>query len=73
MANEVSIKFGWGGVGGVSAEMEAAPPLHNAAAAAAPRSPAIQGIAIAHIAPVDNPLLLDWIGIVELELKFELL
>ena len=44
-----------------------APPLHNAAAAATPRSPAIQGIAIAHIAPVDSPLLLDWTGIVELE------
>ncbi len=35
-----------------------APPLHRAAAAAAPTNPAIQGIAIAQIAPVDNPLLL---------------
>ena len=40
----------------------AAPPLHRAAAAAAPTNPAIQGIAIAQIAPADNPLLLLFPG-----------
>ena len=59
LANEVSIKFGAGRDGAAIAGAATAPPLNNAAAAATPKSPAIQGIAIAHIAPVDNPLLLD--------------
>ena len=37
------------------------PPLHRAAAAATPKRAAIVGIAIAQIAPVDNPLL-DFFG-----------
>ena len=35
-----------------------APPFKKAAAAAIPRRPAIHGIAIPQIAPVDSPLLL---------------
>ena len=48
------------------ADVANAPPLNNAAAAPTPKCPAIQGIAIAHIAHVDNPLLLCLIKTVEL-------
>ena len=44
-------------VGGAIAGVGTEPPLHKAAAAAAPKRAAIVGIAIAQIAPADNPLL----------------
>ena len=42
---------------GVNAGAIAAPPLHRAAAAAAPKSAATVGITIPQIAPADKPLL----------------
>ena len=48
--------FGGGSEGGVNTG-GVIPPLHKAAAAAAPKSAAIVGIAIAQIAPADKPLL----------------
>ena len=45
-------------IGAITCGAATVPPLQRAAAAAAPTNPAIQGIAIAQIAPVDNPLLL---------------
>lgn len=49
-------------MGSITCEAATVPPLQKTATAAKPTNPAIQGIVISKIAPVDNPLLLLFLG-----------